>query len=180
TELLESHRVAATPENLQLLCERYYELLPQELERSAGRILPGVCEVLVALQERGACYLGLLSGNMRRSARIKLEHFGLWEYFDFGVFGDEARERPLLSVPALTAVAKRSGQQLPAERMVIIGDTPLDIALAQAMGVRCLAVCTGGFDEASLLAAGACRVVADLAQTKNICEWFFLQMELDR
>lgn len=173
SELLERHQLDPNPHNLRTLCGAYFQRLPKELQRRAGQTLPGVKALLEQLSATGACHLGLLTGNMPASAQAKLEHFGLWAHFEFGIFGDLATQRPQLAQPAWQRIAEHCGDSVQQAQVVVIGDTPLDVELAVAMGVRSLAVCTGGFDADALAAAGASLVVEDLADTRAICDWCF-------
>ncbi len=179
-ELLALNRVTPNAENFSQLCERYFEILPAELHLQAGRVLPGVREILHSLVGRPECLIGLLTGNLARSAQLKLQHFDLWQHFEFGIFGDAADHRPHLRDSALATVRSRLGQNLPSERIIIVGDTPLDVELARAMGARCLAVCTGGFSENQLLAAGECQVIDDLSQTEVVIDWIFSQIHKEQ
>ncbi len=172
-ELLSLNGIERSQENFDRLSRRYFSLLPTLLSQLPGRVLPGVVEVLAGLRQISNCHVGLLTGNFPPSAQMKLEHFGLWDSFEFGIFGDVAAHRPDLSAPAIAAIKNRSGQEVPPQRIIVVGDTPLDVELAQAMQVRCLAVCTGGFAAEQLLQAGACRAVEDLSQTADIMDWFF-------
>ncbi len=169
-ELLEVAGIAATTENLSLLRENYFRLLPSELAQRKGFVFPGVFDLLERLVADPRCHVGLLTGNMPESAQMKLDHFGLWKYFKFGVYGHEAPQRHELSEPAWRFVRTHGKNPLP-EHVIIIGDTPLDVHLALTMDVRCLAVCTGGCDEATLRSAGAHHVVADLVETDEILRW---------
>ncbi len=177
-ELLALNQIDVASRNFSRICNRYFQYLPGELQARPGCVLPGVLEILTVLNDHPACLLGLLTGNLPASAELKLQHFGLWQHFEFGIFGDQAEHRPDLCLPALAMVKNRCGQALPGERIIIVGDTPLDVELANAMGARCLAVCTGGFSEYELLAAGDCQVVEDLSQTEAIFDWIFSQTEL--
>jgi len=152
------------------LHERYFVYLKEELPRDVPgqRMLPGVVELLEALQADPAVILGLLTGNLARSARLKLDHFGLWRYFQAGAFGDDAATRNEL-VPVAAGRMAALGHPTPSpSRTIVVGDTPHDVACAQAAGARSLAVATGpvGCDE--LRAAGADAVVADLSQTSAV------------
>ena len=125
-------------------------------------VLPGVREVLEALDGRPDVFLGLLTGNYEQGARIKLEHFGLWRYFRCGAYGDDSLDRHA-RVPI--AVARSRGAGCPPVEprdVVIIGDTPLDVACARDAGVSCLAVATGGYGADALRAAGADVVMESL------------------
>ena len=99
-ELLTTNGIAATSENLNRLSQRYFAMLPSELEQRGGRVLPGVLELLGRLRATSECLIGLLTGNMPHSAQLKLKHFGLWKSFDFGIFGGQAEPRPHLAEPA--------------------------------------------------------------------------------
>ena len=171
TELLESHAIAATTENMQRLCDLYFASLPGELQQRQGDRLPGVEVLLQRLAEVPHCHLGVLTGNMPTSARLKLEYFGLWKHFEFGIYGDLAIQRPHLAGPALERIGVEVAPGIPGENIVIVGDTPLDIELAMEMDVRSLAVCTGGYSEHELRAAGASCVAKDLSETDEVLSW---------
>ena len=89
-DLLLAHGLPATDENRIALAEAYLAALPLHLESSVGEILPGIPRLLADLQAREGVAQGLLTGNVRRGARLKLEHFGLWDHFGPGGFGDPA------------------------------------------------------------------------------------------
>ena len=62
--------------------------------------------------------------------------------------------------------AERLGVPLAACRLVIVGDTPKDVAAAHANGGACLAVATGGASFEALVEAGAEIVCDDLTDPK--------------
>jgi phosphoglycolate phosphatase-like HAD superfamily hydrolase len=171
SELLETHGIEPNEVNLRILCDTYFAFLPDEMHLRGGKLLPGVEALLRYLSGIDSCRIGLLSGNMPDSAQIKLNHFQLWDYFEFGIFGDRAPQRPHLAEPTLSFLAETVTPELPAANIVIIGDTPLDIDLARKMGVRCLAVSTGGYATQELLQAGAHRVDQDLSDLVRVSRW---------
>ncbi len=171
SEMLENAGITPDPANLKRLSERYFSILPDELKLREGRVLPGVVDLLDRLAGDPRVHLGIVTGNMPQSARIKLEHFRLWSYFQFGVYGHEAPKRRDLSVPAWESIRERA-EHLSPDNIVIIGDTELDVDLARTMNVRCLAVCTGGCEAHVLHSAGAHRVEPDLGDTEQILRWF--------
>jgi phosphoglycolate phosphatase len=107
--------------------------------------------------------LALLTGNLEPIARRKMDLSGLAEMFPpgQGAFGSDAEHRPDL-VPIARARAGDNGQPHPREDTVLIGDTPLDVAAAQADGVRCIGVTGARFAEVDLRLAGADAVVASV------------------
>ena len=149
---LERHGVTATPERLAAFRERYLALLDAAIgEPGSGRrgVMPGVPDVLARLQARAHAHLALLTGNYAEGARIKLEHFGLWEYFAWGAFGDDHAERDALARAAVAEAPARGIALATPAHAIVIGDTPFDIACARAAGARVVAVATGhhGLDE---------------------------------
>lgn len=142
----------------------YHGLLEQNLGsgRYDGKVLPGVHESLDQCVQRGAV-IGLLTGNTKRGAAIKMQHFQLDHHFSFGAFGDDHADRNRLGPVALERAGNLHGRSFLAERTLVIGDTLKDIACAKAMGARCLAVATGHFSEDELRHYGADFVLATLA-----------------
>ena len=148
----------------------YLEHLRHEIEQPGGRkgVMPGVRSLLDLLVRRDDVYLALLTGNYEEAARIKLEYFDLWRYFRCGAFGDDAPDRNGLLPKAMAAIRGCGGPEVAPPEIVVVGDTPLDVACAAASGARSLAVATGGYDVAALRAAGADVVMEDLTDTLEV------------
>lgn len=175
-ELLETNGVSGTDKNYDRLCVRYFQILPSVLASRPALPLAGVVDLLDQMHEHSSIELGLLTGNLPVSAEMKLKHFSLDHYFRRvslrGTFGDAALARPKLKDSALRlAQSLANSDSLPPDRIVLIGDTPLDIELAKVMQARCLAVATGGFSIDELTAAGAARAVDDLTDGADILQW---------
>jgi phosphoglycolate phosphatase len=149
-------------------CERYYRHLADALQEPHPRklIMPGVRDLLDALQQRDDVFLALLTGNFVTSARLKLEYFDLWRYFPCGGFGDDAEERHRLLPVALSRAEAHGAPKTGSARVMVVGDTPLDVACAAAAGARAVAVATGPVDTAALRACGADVVFEDLSNTR--------------
>ena len=150
----------------------YLQYLAEELPRPGPRkgIMPGVRELLDALAPRDDVFVALLTGNFAEGARLKLEYYDLWRYFSCGAFGDIVEQRNDLLAEALARVAACGGlQPLPAHS-VIIGDTPLDVGVALAVGARSIAVATGGHTADELHASGADVVFPDLSDLEKVLQ----------
>lgn len=127
--------------------------------------MPGIRELLDALAARGDVMLALLTGNFEEGARIKLGYFDLWRYFRCGAFGDDASDRNLL-VPFAVRRAQACGlPAIPLSDVLVVGDTPADVACAHAGGARAVAVATGSSSVEQLRATGAEAVFTDLSDT---------------
>lgn len=140
---------------------RHLEQAVRDASEETYRVHLGIPEALRASREAG-CAVGLGTGNVERGARTKLERVGLFEHFDFGGYGDDHELRPELIRRGAERGAAKLGRSLAEVRVVIIGDTPKDVAAAKAIGADCLAVATGDHDSAELLAAGARWAFDDL------------------
>lgn len=147
---------------------RYHESYLRHLQRRlgassfSGALMPGVRCLLERLTGSEGCCLGLLTGNLRAGARHKLERFNIWTHFADGAFGDDGEDRNALGPIAKQRMEKAVGVGFESDDVLVIGDTPRDIACARAMGARCLAVATGSFSRDRLLAHQPWRVVKSL------------------
>jgi phosphoglycolate phosphatase-like HAD superfamily hydrolase len=137
-----------TEELAHRLVRRYEELLPTSLPRRTGHVLPHVREILEQLRGRSDVRSYLLTGNTRGGARAKLTHYGLVDFFPDGAFAEDTRERATIAQRAMV-LAREVGPLSPDDAFVI-GDTPHDIECANAIGVRTIAVATGGYSVEEL------------------------------
>lgn len=147
------------------LRDRYLAHLEVEIDapgHGVKGVMPGIREVLDALDARADVSLGLLTGNFEAGARIKLQHFDLWRYFRCGAFGDDAADRNALVPFALSRAHALGVCVVSVEDVFVVGDTPHDIACARAVGARPVGVATGSFTVEELRASGAPHVFADL------------------
>lgn len=150
------------------LRDRYVSLLREEIEhRGTGvkDVLPGVRELVESLHRRGDVFLALLTGNFEQGARIKLEYFDLWKYFRCGAYGDDAKDRNALVSFAVNRAAACGLPALQPRDVLVVGDTPHDIACARYSGAVGVGVATGGYTVEQLREASADVVFSDLSNT---------------
>lgn len=155
---------AADEDTILRLRDAYFEDLRTALAEPAsapGGVLPGVAALLDELA-REEVAVGLLTGNFATGAAIKLGHFGLWERFTFGAFGDHHVDRRSLVQVAVDAAEAAGHGRFEPGRIVVIGDTPLDVDCAHAYGAHAVAVATGPFSYETLAAAGPALTVQTL------------------
>jgi phosphoglycolate phosphatase-like HAD superfamily hydrolase len=167
-DLLAVHGLEVTDTNVTRLTDTYLNLLPGELDRLGGEVCRGVREVIAATHRRPDVLLGLLTGNVRRGAATKLSHFGLWDYFPVGGFGDDHFDRDDVARSAVRSAERHLGRAVDPSRVWIIGDTPLDISCARAVGAKAVAVATGWHSHDELLAHNADLLLHDLGDVAGL------------
>lgn len=145
------------------VAEQYVSLLPAHVAAAPGNVLPGVRELLAAV-ETTSVISTVATGNLRGGAEIKLRHFGLWrEEFARGGFGEVSSDRSEVVRAAMDSYVNGA-----VPTFVVIGDTPHDIEAARKTGAASVAVATGAFTSDALRAAGAGTVFETLEDTAGV------------
>lgn len=153
----------AVEASIDAVLAAYVAHLEYEVARAGHlRPHPGVVAALDAARTRPGFALGLGTGNIRAGARLKLGRLGLFDRFPFGGFGCDHEHRPALLRIGATRGAALLKTPLEACRLVVIGDTPLDVQAATAIQAESLAVATSRYDIRSLKAAGATHTFRDM------------------
>jgi phosphoglycolate phosphatase-like HAD superfamily hydrolase len=161
---------AAIAAGLPALWSSYLGELERRLPATPMRALPGVTELVDALALLEEVALGLVTGNIAEGARLKLGSVGLHERFPIGGYGSDSEERDHLPGVALARARELLRVDFAPEDVVVVGDTPRDVACGRCHGLRTLAVATGRFGVDELRAAGADEVVEDLTDTDRVME----------
>ena len=170
---LDGHADAHIDERMEALLERYVTYLERELAipEHRPRLFDGVVPLIEALEARDDVVLGLLTGNLERGARVKLEAVGLDpDRFTVNAFGSDAEHRPALPAIARRRASERLGLDLPGHAVVVIGDTPADVECGREIGARAIAVATGRYAVAELAAHHPAAVFEDLTETARVVE----------
>jgi phosphoglycolate phosphatase len=149
----------------------YLAELMVELDREdhGVALLPGVPELLDALEARDDIVLGLLTGNVVDGAERKLRVVGIdFGRFRVGAYGSDGEHRHDLPAIARDRASAHTGKAVLGSSCVIIGDTPSDVACGRGIGARAIAVATGAYDVAALAACAPHAVFPDLTDTAAI------------
>lgn len=143
----------------------------RERMRTAGRRLPGAAEAIAALAEHDLVQ-SVVTGNLEPIARTKLEVFELAERLDFevGGYGSDGDTRPPLIRQAWQRAGHKYARTFQPDQIVVIGDTPLDMAAAHEVGVRAVGVTTGSSTRDQLTEAHADAVLPDLKDTAAVVQ----------
>jgi phosphoglycolate phosphatase-like HAD superfamily hydrolase len=143
-QVLKKYGKPETPEEIAAFLDTYLHHLALYLPQIQGRLLPGIIPLLDALKNRTDVVLALLTGNVERGAKLKLSHYGVWHYFEFGAYADDHYDRNELGHFARQRAKAKHGLEFPSEQIYVLGDTPHDIACARAIGAKAIAIATGG------------------------------------
>jgi phosphoglycolate phosphatase-like HAD superfamily hydrolase len=163
-DLFRVHDIEDSDANWRRFLTAYLNHLPGCLDSHQGKVLPGIASLLELLAARTNMAVGLLTGNVRDGARLKLGHYGLFHHFRFGAYGDEHLQRDDVARDAVRVIqGLRNGAAVDLERVWVIGDTPLDVRCARCIGARVLAVATGWHSLEVLESEKPDLLLADLA-----------------
>ena len=160
-------RLWESMEDLQRVYATHLEILLRE--DNLIEVKPGVMEVLDALKGRAEVSLGLVTGNLQRTAWLKLEAANLASYFLTGGFGSDARQREGLVENALRRF-KAQGVECERQATWVIGDTPDDVRSGRSHGTRTLAVATGSHDLDSLRNSEPDLALQDFSESDRVVD----------
>jgi phosphoglycolate phosphatase len=142
---------APTEAEIDEILAAYIPRLRVELPRSQRfRTMPAVHDALAFLDQQPGIQLALATGNVKEGARAKLEHIDLWHRFTCGGFGCDSAERARLVAVAIERACAVAGAPYDCAQVIVVGDTPHDVAAARACGVKVVAVATGSYTRDQL------------------------------
>ena len=169
-DILRKYRVDPTEENITSFAREYINGLPLSLSRAHGRVLPGIQQLLERLKPQSHIVLALLTGNLQQGAKLKLRHYGLWKFFEFGAFADDHHDRNELGAFAKKRAQLKHGHDFDAADIDVIGDTNHDVACGNAFGARTIAVATGSWSRQRLQGCAPDFLFDDLSDTDAVIE----------
>jgi len=162
------------PERCRAELERalslYLEEFARRLTPDSIRPKPGVPQLLARLSREPGVTLGLLTGNLERGARMKLEPPGFNPYFPFGAFGSDSPDRYSLPAIALERAQAHTGRDFKGKAIVIVGDSVHDVACGRNLGVRSIAVATGPTPAERLAAEKPDTLFSDFSNVPAVVE----------
>lgn len=156
---------------MQTLLDRYVLYLHEELQvgERPVRVMPGVFELLEALEARHDVVMGLLTGNLAAGARAKLAAAGIDpDRFRVGAYGSDHEVRGELPAVAQRRAREELGVVVEGSDLVVIGDTPADLHCGRSIGARAIGVATGHYSVQELLAHDPAAVFEDLSCTADV------------
>ena len=166
-EALRMHNIDSSNGNVPGFFASYVRHLEITIHGRKGHIKPGIRQALELLHVRDDIVLGLLTGNIETGAMIKLEAFGLAEFFEAGAFGENDPDRNKLLPIAVEKLREKKGIEIDYSQCIVIGDTPRDVECSKPYGAYAIAVATGPYSYDELSGTAADAVFHDLSDTDN-------------
>ncbi len=167
-EGLTANRILLRDGIMDRILARYLIHLERDVQTERMRLMPGVNEVLDVLERREDIRKGLLTGNIKQGARIKLAPFGLNDRFTWGAFGDDHEDRDRLLPIAARKLREMEGLNVPPKDCIVVGDTPADVRCAKLHGATAVAVATGPYNLEALMRTNADYVLEDLTAAASV------------
>ncbi|NIP85409.1 MAG: HAD hydrolase-like protein [Planctomycetales bacterium] len=164
------HGIDDSPATWERFRTAYLQHLPATLASRPGAVLPGILALLETFAPRPDIRTGLLTGNIAAGAEVKLNHYRLNHFFAFGGFGDRHVDRAEVAREALAAARDQTVAEVRSENVWVIGDTPLDIRCARAIGAHVVAVCTGTHARGALASEEPDVLVDDLGDPSPVLD----------
>lgn len=170
--LFEVHGIENSTANWDRFRTAYVTRIASHVADCEGEVLPGVVELIDRVEALGDVHIGLLTGNVAAAAEAKLSHYGLWDRFAFGGYGDDHSDRNDIAATAAAKARERHGRLTRDERIVVIGDTPNDVRCARSIGAFVAAVATGHTPAITLAAANPDLLIPTLEEGDEIVSFF--------
>lgn len=162
-EALQRHGLDSENGNIEILCRNYIRHLEYQIENPRRHLKPFTKEALASLDKKDDFTLGLLTGNIKEGARIKLSPFCIQHFFKLGAFGDDDEDRNRLLPVAVKRFREVYKKDIDYSDCIVIGDTPRDVECAKVHGAIAIAVATGPYTFETLLNSGADMVLRDMS-----------------
>ncbi|MFJ3824937.1 HAD family hydrolase [Streptomyces nodosus] len=167
---------AVEPARIEDLAQCIVQRMPAQLEHHlddlsrTGKVMPHAPVALAAIRQEPGLIPTVVTGNLRGSAEIKLRTLGLDRHLDLSIGGyaSDNAHRPALVRVAQQRAGTRHGYTFTRDTTVIIGDSLEDVRTGREGGAHVIGVASGTTSAEQLAAAGACHVIPDLADTRNI------------
>ncbi|MFN2509000.1 MAG: HAD family hydrolase [Chthoniobacterales bacterium] len=166
--ILCKYGVEPTTEAVSQFLDEYIAFLAELLPQLNGHVMPGISEILERMRAHPDRVLGLLTGNLKRGAKLKLQRYGLWDYFELGAFADDDADRNQLGAFARARAKEKHTHMFEGPQIDVIGDTGHDIACGKAFGARTIAVATGSWTRQRLAQHEPDFLFDDLSQVEDV------------
>ncbi len=150
------------------IINNYLEIFADTYNESNDAFIYKDALELVHKMKKKGLDLGLLTGNVKLGAQIKLNRFDLMKHFSFGAYGDDGETRSDLPVAARNYAHEVLGKTFEYEEIILVGDTPEDAIAAKVNGCKSIVVCRRPEWYNDIIDAGADLIVDSLDNPKIV------------
>jgi len=146
-EVLENFNIPFSENLWKGFLGKYERKLEEFKKTDVWRENADAVKFIKKLHEKGYL-LSLISGELSVGAKYKLEKIGVWKYFPTGGFGEDGLRRFDIADSALSKALEHYKEN--PEKIVVIGDTVLDIQTARHLGAKVISITTGSHSREKL------------------------------
>lgn len=140
----------------QIFAERREELMPE--------LFPGVKATLEELHKRGH-RMTIASSRLTDSLLLFMRHHAIDHYFEYVVGSDSVTNHKPHPEPALKTLAEL---KIEPSEAIMVGDMPVDIAMAHNASIRAVGVSFGNATHEELAEAKADWIIDDITKLLEI------------
>lgn len=146
--------------------DAYREIFMESVEELIPELFPGVSDTLASLDKMGI-KMSIASSRQSQSLIYFLESMGVSKYFPYVLGSDNVTKHKPDPEPVLKTL--RELDYNPSE-VIVVGDMPVDVAMAHGADVRAIAVTFGNATREELVEANADYIIDDFTRILEIVE----------
>ena len=138
---LKKFNIPCNDEIMTLILDNYFRILQDSYRHDRSELYPGINELLTDLIKDKTNLLGLITGNFRKGAEIKLSSFDIIDLFKVGAYGDDGFYREGLPAAAVRRARELTGYSYEDGQVTVIGDTDSDVKCGKLINAKTIAIC---------------------------------------
>jgi phosphoglycolate phosphatase len=175
------YRYQNIEKHLETIWEKAYHIYKPFSTNEYIEILPGVRSLLTSLKDSRHITLGLITGNFRKNAYLKLRAYDLDRLFSIGAFGNDSEDRNQLPQIAIRRANEEIGYNcFNNSNTLIIGDTCKDIESAQVNKLPVVCVATGSESYFDLNAMNPDAILRSFEDENLTLDTFYSVLKINK
>ena len=144
--------------------DAYREIFMESVEELTPELFPGVSDTLARLHDMGI-EMSVASSRQSQSWLLFLENMGVLKYFPYVLGSDNVTKHKPDPEPVLKTLRELNYDP---KDVIVVGDMPVDVAMAHGADVRAIAVTFGNATREELVEAKADYIIDDFTKILDI------------
>ena len=144
--------------------DAYREIFMESVEELTPELFPGVSDTLARLHDMGI-EMSVASSRQSQSLLLFLENMGVLKYFPYVLGSDNVTKHKPDPEPVLKTLRELNYDP---KDVIVVGDMPVDVAMAHGADVRAIAVTFGNATREELVEANADYIIDDFTKILEI------------